>query len=75
MTDSRYLSARLLQSIGVLLLLASAIYWAMTGNQSSLFVGAAMSLIGLGAYQGVRVTVQLAKEEPPPPSDLEGGAR
>jgi hypothetical protein len=65
-TDTRYLSARLLQSVGVLLLLGSAIYWGVTGNQSSLFVGAAMSLIGIGAYQGVRVTVQLAKEEQPP---------
>ena len=71
MTDSRYLSARLLQMVGVLLLLASAVYWGLTGHQSSLFVGAAMSLIGLGAYQGVRVTVQLAKEEEPP-RDPEG---
>jgi hypothetical protein len=66
MNRSRYLSAWILQLLGVLLLIGFSVWWALTGHESALLVGAAISLIGLGAYQGVRVTVQIAREEPPP---------
>jgi hypothetical protein len=44
----------------MVVLFIAAGYWVATGNQSSLFVAAAMGLIGLGAYQGVRVSVEQA---------------
>lgn len=53
-----YLSARILQCLGIVLLVGSAIFWAITGHESSLFVGASMSLITLGSYQGLRVSVK-----------------
>jgi hypothetical protein len=46
--DDRYLQPRLLQSIGVGLLLGFAVFWAITGRESVLLVGAAGSLILLG---------------------------
>lgn len=62
MNAQSYLSARLLQVLGCLLLIGSVVFWALTGHQSSLFVGAAMSLIGLGSYQGLRVSVRVERE-------------
>lgn len=62
MNTQSYLSARVLQVLGVLLLVGSTVFWALTGHQSSLFVGAAMSLIGLGSYQGLRVSVRVERE-------------
>lgn len=64
-----YLPARLLQLLGVVLLIAAFTFWAVTGQQSALFVGAAMTLIGLGAYQGLRVTIRVTEDQEPPPSD------
>lgn len=60
--QTSYLSARILQVLGALLLIGSAVFWGLTGHQSSLFVGAAMSLIGLGSYQGLRVSVRIERE-------------
>lgn len=40
-------------------MVGSVVFWSLTGQQSALFVGAAMSLIGLGAYQGLRITVRV----------------
>lgn len=58
MNDKAYLPPRLLQGIGVLLLLGAAIFWGVTGEQSALLVGAALSLIGLGAYSGLHVSIK-----------------
>lgn len=49
MRDQRYLPPRLLQVIGLALLLGFAVFWALTGRESVLLVGAAGSLILLGA--------------------------
>jgi hypothetical protein len=57
MSKGQYLPPRLLQTVGVLLLIASAVFWAVTGDQSALLVGAALSLIGLGAYSGLHISV------------------
>lgn len=54
MNGQRYLTPRLLQVAGLVLLFACAVYWGLTGNQSSLFVGAALSLMGLGSVQDIR---------------------
>lgn len=53
MRDSdRYLPPRVLQIIGILLLVAFAGFWFLTGRSSSLLVAAALTLILLGGYRG-----------------------
>lgn len=52
-----YLPPWLLQSLGILILIGATIYWVKSGHQSALLVGAAMALIGLGAYSGIRVSI------------------
>jgi len=54
MSDDRYLSPRLLQLLGLVLLIASAVFWAVTARESVLLMSSAMSLIGLGAYAGAQ---------------------
>lgn len=54
MRDQRYLPPRLLQVIGLALLLGFAVFWALTGRESVLLVGAAGSLILLGGYERAR---------------------
>ena len=44
------LPPRLLQAAGLLLLFGIAAYWVLSGNESPLLVGAALTLIGVGAY-------------------------
>lgn len=67
MTEERYLSPRLLQIVGVTLLLGSAVFWGVTGRESVLLMGAAMSLIGLGAYRGVQQALTEGRNPPTPP--------
>jgi hypothetical protein len=55
---SQYLPARLLQLVGIILLGASFVLWALTGKESVLMVSASMSLILLGAYGGVIETLK-----------------
>lgn len=50
--------------------MGGAIFWAITGHQSALIVGAGLSLAALGAYSGLHVTVE--KELEP---NEEGGRR
>lgn len=50
--DQRYLSPALLQIVGLLLLVGSFVFWAMTGRESILMVSSAITLIGTGAYRG-----------------------
>jgi hypothetical protein len=53
-SEQRYLPPRLLQAFGLLLLLAFAVFWALTGRESILLVGSAGSLILLGGYERAR---------------------
>lgn len=57
MSKGSYLAPWLLQVVGVLMLVGSGVFWAVTGHQSALLVGAALSLIGLGAYSGLRISI------------------
>lgn len=57
MRNGAYLSPRLIQGVGILLLIGSAVFWAYTGSESILFVSASLSLIGIGTVQGIRVTL------------------
>ena len=50
MRNTDYLPAKILQIAGLLLLVAFAVIWWRTGRESELFVGAALLLIGIGAY-------------------------
>lgn len=50
----RLISARTLQTVGLILLVAAFVFWGLTGRESALMVGAALSLIGLGAYTRAR---------------------
>jgi hypothetical protein len=62
-----YLSPRILQVLGIILLIASAIFWGATGRESVLLMSSAMSLIGLGAYAGAQVALRTPGEHPTPP--------
>ena len=62
-TNGRYLQPRVLQILGAMILIAAVVFWMVTGQQSALLVGAAISLIGMGAYSGLRIDI---KTEPPP---------
>lgn len=52
MNGNDYLPPRLLQLLGIALLIGSAVFWGWTGRESALLMGAAMSLILLGSYKG-----------------------
>lgn len=57
-SGEKYLPARLLQGIGLLLLIGAAVFWAFTGRESALLMSAAMSLILLGAYRSALNTLK-----------------
>ena len=67
MRDERYLPPRVLQIVGLVLLLAFAIFWAVTGRESVLLVGAAGSLILLGGYERARAALTELGDSPTPP--------
>lgn len=70
MTDDHYLPPRLLQAIGILLLVAFAAFWALTGRESVLLVGAAGSMILLGRYEGaLTVLSRPGKKRPESPPE------
>lgn len=59
--NERYLPARMLQIVGLVLLVSAAIFWAVTGRESALLMSASMSLILLGAY---RSALNLLRQPP-----------
>jgi hypothetical protein len=44
------ISPRLIQVVGLGLLVASAVFWAVTNRQSVPMIGASLTLIGVGSY-------------------------
>jgi hypothetical protein len=62
-----YLPPRILQGVGLVILIFAVGFWAVTGQQSALLVGAALSLIGLGAYGSAQNA--LKERAKPPPED------
>ena len=60
MKQGAYLPPRILQGVGVALLVGQAILYYLTTPHtvSALLVGAALSLIGLGAYSGLHVSIR-----------------
>lgn len=65
--DNSYLPPRILQLLGIVLLIGSAVFWGATGRESVLLMSSAMSLIGLGAYAGAQNALRSPKEDPTPP--------
>lgn len=52
--SDRYLAPRVIQTIGVLIVISSLTFWFVTGRQSSLFVGVGMTMVMLGGYEQTR---------------------
>jgi hypothetical protein len=47
-----------LQLFGVAVVIFAIAFWAVTGHESLLIMSAGMSLIGLGAFSGLRVSIR-----------------
>lgn len=56
--QEKQLSARTLQAFGILLIAGSAIFWGFTGRESTLLVGAGVTLATLGWLQRAITTAQ-----------------
>lgn len=56
--SKRYLAPKIIQGVGIALLIFAVATWALTDRQSALLVSAALSLIGVGTYQGAVETVK-----------------
>lgn len=63
MSDDRYLSPIILQSLGVFLIIVSFGFWVATDRESSLLVGAALTLTAAGGLQGIRLRARDARDE------------
>lgn len=58
MNNSAFLPPWMLQLIGVAIVIGAVIFWAATGQQSALIVGAGISLSALGAYSGLHISIK-----------------
>lgn len=58
-----YLAPRVLQLLGVLLLIGAVVFWALTGRESAYVMGAAMTLILLSGYQGALATLRRVNDK------------
>lgn len=58
MKKGSYLPPWLLQATGILIIIGGGLFWAITGHQSPLIIGAGVSLTGLGAYSGIHISVE-----------------
>lgn len=73
--DGLYLAPRLLQALGILILVGSVVFWGLTGRESVLIVSSAMTLIGAGAIGSFQQNLSRSRDElrPPPPYDYSDG--
>lgn len=69
MNNGPFLSPRLLQLAGLVIIIGSLVYWVLSEHQSVLFVGAGLSLCTLGAYSGLRINIKQELYKEPPPED------
>jgi hypothetical protein len=56
----RFLRPAIIQAVGLVLVVAAAVFWAVTGRQSGMMLSSAVSMIGLGAYAELRHTLKTA---------------
>jgi hypothetical protein len=64
--DPTPLPPRVLQVIGLLLLVGFAVFWAITGKESSLLVGASFSLVLAAQYERAKRILQKVSGPPKP---------
>jgi hypothetical protein len=62
-----YLPPKLLQIIGLVLLIAQGVFWAFTGQSQTLFIGPSLALIFIGQYQETVRALKRPDREPSPP--------
>lgn len=63
MNDDRYLSPIVVQTLGVCLVVAAFVFWMITGRQSELMVGAALTLVAFEAARGAHRTYRAARAD------------
>lgn len=61
--NTRFLSPRVIQATGILLLIGSVAVWIFTNRQSALMVSASLSMILLGSYQNAVTAMRGAIEQ------------
>lgn len=52
------LPPRVLQIVGLALLVGAAVFWAYTGRESLLLMSAAMTLIAGGTFRGIQIDLK-----------------
>lgn len=62
-----YLPPKLLQGIGLILLIAQGVFWAITGQSQTLFIGPCLALVFIGQYQETVRALRRPGESPTPP--------
>lgn len=62
-----YLPPKLLQVIGLVLLIAQGIFWAITGQSQTLFIGPSLALVFIGQYQETVRALRRPDSKPSPP--------
>jgi hypothetical protein len=55
LAEERYLSPIILQSLGAVLVVVCVVFWMVTDRQSALLMSAALTLVGAGGLQGIRL--------------------
>lgn len=58
MKDSKFLPPFALQIAGLIIVVGAVVFWAVTGHQSALVMGAGLSLTALGAYSGLHISIK-----------------
>lgn len=71
-SSGHYLRPSRIQAIGIGLIVAASIFWAVTERQSSLIIGAGLTMVLLGGTDGphrelMRYVRSGSDEEEPPP--------
>lgn len=69
-SNGRYLPPWVLQAVGAVVFIAASVFWAVTGHQSALVMGAAIGLIGVGAYSGIHVSINQDRDRESHGSEL-----
>jgi hypothetical protein len=55
LAEDKYLSPIILQSLGAVLVVVCVVFWMVTDRQSALLMSAALTLVGAGGLQGIRL--------------------
>lgn len=58
MKNAMFLPPWLLQATGLAIVVGAVVFWAITGHQSPLIMGAGLTLAALGAYSGLHISIK-----------------